>query len=68
LIRRILWMQVICNWRDVNLQSAADFNGMKALREACGKRFGCGVVAYDGELTVGFGDGMFAVPLAALWT
>ena len=22
LIRRILWMQVICNWRDVNLQSA----------------------------------------------
>jgi len=22
LIRRILWMQVICNWRDVTLQSA----------------------------------------------
>jgi predicted AAA+ superfamily ATPase len=47
---------------------ASDFNGLKALREACGKRFGCGVVAYDGELTVGFGDGMYAVPLAALWT
>jgi len=46
---------------------ASDFNGLKALREACGKRFGCGVVAYDGELTVGFGDGMFAVPLSALW-
>jgi len=24
-------------------------------------------VLYDGEVTVGFGDGMFAVPLAALW-
>lgn len=47
---------------------AADFNGLKALREACGKRFGCGVVAYDGELTVGFGDGMFAVPIATLWS
>jgi predicted AAA+ superfamily ATPase len=47
---------------------ASDFNGLKALREACGKRFCCGVVAYDGELTVGFGDGMCAVPLAALWT
>jgi predicted AAA+ superfamily ATPase len=46
---------------------ASDFNGLKALREACGKRFGCGVVMYDGEMTVGFGDGMFAVPLAALW-
>jgi hypothetical protein len=25
------------------------------------------VVLYDGEMTVGFGDGMFAVPIAALW-
>lgn len=46
---------------------ASDFNGLKALREACGKRFTCGVVAYDGEVAVGFGEGLFAVPLAALW-
>jgi hypothetical protein len=26
-----------------------------------------GVVLYDDEMAVGFGDGMFAVPLAALW-
>ena len=26
-----------------------------------------GVVLYDGEMAVGFGDGMFAVPLAVLW-
>jgi hypothetical protein len=25
------------------------------------------VVLYDGEMTVGFGDDMFAVPIAALW-
>ncbi len=46
---------------------ASDFNGLKALREACGKRFSCGVVAYDGELTVGFGDGLVAVPIQRLW-
>lgn len=45
----------------------SDFHGLKTLREACGKRFGCGVVAYDGELTIGFGDGMFAVPIQRLW-
>lgn len=45
-----------------------DFAGLKALREACGKRFACGVVAYDGETSIGFGDGMFAVPIARLWS
>ena len=44
-----------------------DFRGLRRLREATGKRFTCGVVLYDGEVTVGFGDGMFAVPLASLW-
>jgi predicted AAA+ superfamily ATPase len=44
-----------------------DFRGLRRLREATGKRFTCGVVLYDGEVTVGFGDDMFAVPLAALW-
>jgi len=44
-----------------------DFRGLRRLREATGKRFVCGVVLYDGEMTVGFGDGMFAVPIAMLW-
>lgn len=44
-----------------------DFRGLRRLREATGKRFSCGVVLYDGEVTAGFGDGMFAVPLATLW-
>jgi hypothetical protein len=47
---------------------ASDFAGLRALRDACGKRFSCGVVVYDGELGVGFGDGMFAVPVERLWT
>jgi hypothetical protein len=44
-----------------------DFRGLRRLREATGRRFACGVVLYDGEVTVGFGDGMFAVPIAMLW-
>jgi predicted AAA+ superfamily ATPase len=44
-----------------------DFRGLHGLRKATGKRFVCGVVLYDGEVTVGFGEGMYAVPLAALW-
>ncbi len=45
----------------------SDFSGLRALKKACGKRFGCGVIAYDGEMCVGFGDGMFAVPIERLW-
>jgi predicted AAA+ superfamily ATPase len=44
-----------------------DFRGLRRLREATGRRFGCGVILYDGEVSVGFGDGMFAVPIAELW-
>jgi len=47
--------------------TAADFRGMRKLREAAGKRFIAGVVLYDGEITASFGDGLFAVPLRALW-
>lgn len=46
---------------------AADFAGLRVLKAVAGARFGCGVVAYDGEATIGFGDGLFAVPLARLW-
>ncbi len=45
----------------------SDFRGLHALRAAVGKRFVCGVVFHDGEVTLGFGDGMFAVPFSELW-
>jgi predicted AAA+ superfamily ATPase len=47
--------------------SAADFRGLRKLKEAAGKRFAGGVVLYDGEASVSFGDAMHAVPIRALW-
>ncbi len=47
--------------------TAADFRGIRKLRDAVGKRFTTGVVLYDGESSVPFGDGLFAVPIRALW-
>ena len=34
---------------------------------SAGKRFKAGVVLYDGEATVPFGDGLYAVPIRHLW-
>ncbi len=47
--------------------TAADFRGLRKLRDAAGKRFAAGVVLYDGEVSVGFGERLFAVPVRALW-
>lgn len=47
--------------------TVGDFQGMRRLASAAGERFVAGVVLYDGETSVGFGEGMFAVPLRALW-
>ncbi len=47
--------------------TAADFRGLRKLKEAAGKRFACGVVLYDGEMSAGFGDSLYAVPIRALW-
>ena len=44
-----------------------DFRGLKKLRETAGERFAAGVVMYDGEQVVGFGNRLFAVPIRALW-
>ncbi len=47
--------------------TAADFRGLRKLAAAAGKRFVAGVVMYDGEASVGFGDRLYAVPIRALW-
>lgn len=44
-----------------------DFRGLRKLRLAAGERFTAGVVLYDGETSVGFGDGFYAVPIRRLW-
>jgi len=45
----------------------ADFRGLRKLRDAGGARFAAGVLLYDGEHALRFGEGLFAVPIAALW-
>jgi predicted AAA+ superfamily ATPase len=45
----------------------ADFSGLRSLRTAAGSKFAGGVVLYDGESSAGFGDGLHAVPVRALW-
>lgn len=47
--------------------TAADFRGLRRLRDVAGARFAGGVVLYDGETSAGFGDRLHAVPLRALW-
>lgn len=44
-----------------------DFRGLRRLREAAGYRFITGVVLYDGELSVRFGERLYAVPIRFLW-
>ena len=45
----------------------ADFRGLCKLKEATGSRFATGVVLYDGEACIRFGDGLYAVPMSLLW-
>ena len=47
--------------------TATDFRGLRKLKDAAGKKFAGGVVLYDGETSVGFGDGLYAVPIRSLW-
>ncbi len=46
--------------------SVADFKGLRRLREHTGKDFITGIVLYDGDKALSFGEGMWALPLAAL--
>lgn len=46
---------------------SSDFRGLRKLAKAAGKSFAGGVVLYDGEMSVTFGDGMYAVPVRRLW-
>lgn len=47
--------------------TAADFRGLRRLKDAAGRRFAGGVVLYDGTMSVRFGEGLFALPIRALW-
>lgn len=47
--------------------TASDFRGLRKLQEAAGPSFKAGVVPYDGEATLPFGERLRAVPLRMLW-
>ena len=45
----------------------SDFKGLRVLKKITNKSFVCGVVFYNGELCVRFGEGFYALPLRFLW-
>jgi len=47
--------------------SSTDFRGLRKLQSAVGTRFVAGVVLYDGDAVVPFGESLYAVPLSRLW-
>jgi predicted AAA+ superfamily ATPase len=47
--------------------NAGDFKGLRKLADACGDNFKLGVVLYDGERPVHFGDRLVAAPMSCLW-
>ncbi len=46
---------------------AADFAGLRYLRDTLGERFKAGVLLYTGFQTLPFGDRLSAVPVSGLW-
>lgn len=44
----------------------SDFKGLNKLKSACGKQFAAGIVLYDGEDVLPFGERLLAVPLHIL--
>ncbi|MCL1983741.1 MAG: ATP-binding protein [Clostridiales bacterium] len=47
--------------------SPKDFAGLKAIRNALGSRFHCGIVLYTGTDVHPFGDRLFAAPISTIW-
>ena len=46
---------------------STDFRGLRKLEKTVGNRFVRGIVLYDGETSVPFGDRFHAVPISRLW-
>ncbi len=46
---------------------AKDFSGLHTLADVCKHKFACGIVLYDGDTIVPFGDKLYAIPISNLW-
>jgi predicted AAA+ superfamily ATPase len=44
-----------------------DLKGLRQLKEAAGEKFACGLVLYDHDKIIPFGERLFAAPLSILW-
>lgn len=47
--------------------TGGDFAGLRKLADACGKRFTAGLVLYDHDVVLPFGERLFAAPISSLW-
>ena len=47
--------------------NSTDFRGLRKLEKIVGDRFVRGIVLYDGETSIPFGDRFHAVPMSRLW-
>jgi hypothetical protein len=47
--------------------ASRDFRGLRKLKQVSEDRFTKGVILYDGEMSVSFGNGLYALPIRTLW-
>jgi uncharacterized protein len=47
---------------------ASDFKGLKRLADLAGNDFKLGIVLYDGDQTLPFGEKLFATPISNIWS
>jgi predicted AAA+ superfamily ATPase len=47
--------------------TTSDLGGLRKMKAAAGNAFAAGIVLYDGEASVGFGDRLYAIPIRAVW-
>ena len=45
----------------------ADFAGLRQLKTYAGSKFEKGIVLYDGDTSLSFGDDMYAIPIRFIW-
>ena len=62
--RRVAGVEV----KSVRTVTHRDFRGLEFLRDKLGNRFALGVVLHTGPEALPFGDRLWALPLAALWS
>lgn len=46
---------------------SADFAGLRQLKTYAGSKFEKGIVLYDGDTSLSFGDDMYAIPIRFIW-